>query len=111
MNRPGGQSFDFLSVGDGAGWLSKFPSRQGCWGGQGPALRNPTREANVDAIATLTAATRRLARAEEEWFAAIHTASAANWKLETIAAAAGVDVAEVEKILGRASGNATDRVA
>ena len=65
----------------------------------------------MDAIANLTAATRRLGRAEEEWFAAIHAAAAAGWKPETIAAAAGVDVAELKKILGRVAGNATDQVA
>lgn len=54
----------------------------------------------MDPIANLTAATRRLSRAEEEWHAAIHAAHAAGWKLETIAAAAGIDVLEVRKILG-----------
>lgn len=45
--------------------------------------------------------------AEEQWFAAIHAAAAAGWKSETIAAAAGVDAAELKKdprprrILGR----------
>ena len=67
--------------------------------------------AAMDVIANLTAATRRLGRAEEEWFAAIHAAAAAGWKPETIAAAAGTDVAELEKILGRSAANATGRVA
>lgn len=57
----------------------------------------------MEGIGNLSVATRRLARAEEEWFAAIHAAAAAGWKLETIAAAAGIEVAEVERILGRAT--------
>lgn len=65
----------------------------------------------MDGIGNLAVATRRLARAEEEWFAAIHAAGAAGWKVETIAAAAGIEVAEAERILGRTAGNATDRVA
>lgn len=57
----------------------------------------------MDGIGNLSAAARRLARAEEEWFAAIHAAAVAGWKVETIAAAAGMEPAEVEKILGRAT--------